>query len=299
MVLTMKKLISITLFSLYLCISPSRAAAFTITKNETRDVVGSYGAINGDSPYFPHTRIPHPNSGTSDGRIKTTDVDEYPGTGVGDFQQVKSVTLGMHDHDDKAVVAVYVHMKEGSWVPFVTERDLATIGGNTLCGEASTMYGLNRHPHNDSACYVNNTFTINANTDEILLKFSCAQLSDGCPRNDDVYVHISSITWDIEDPVTPTRPPTATPKATRTPTLTSTPTKTPTQIPTPTAVVASCWNTCATEGATSGSLTCLTYAGQRLWRNATCRSEIDCTCDPAPTATTTPAPVTNGPYCPL
>lgn len=290
----MKKLTITTLFLLFLFAGASFVFALIITKNETRDVVGNYGAINTDSPYFSHTRIPHPNSGTSDGMIRTTDVDAYPGTGLGDFKQVRSVTISAHDHDDNTVVAIYVHAANGNWTPLVTEYDINTIGGNSFCGESSTIYGLNRHPHNDSACYVNHTFTLNTSTDGILMKFSCAQTSSGCPRNDDVHDHISTITWDIEDPATPTPNPTVTP--TRTPTGTPTPlaTKTPTPTLTPVPPIA-CWTTCTTENATSGVLECKTLGPQKLWRNPACPIDNDCMCDP----TSTPTPATGGAFCPV
>ena len=194
----MKIITTISIILGLLFISSSPAWALIITKNETRDIIGSYGTINPDSPYFPHTRIPHPDSGTSDGMIKTTNVDIYPGSGTGDFQPVRTVTLGMHDHDDNSVVAILARTTDGAWVRLVSEHDIATIGGNSLCGEDSTMYGLNRHPHNDGACYVNSTFAINMSTDALLLQFSCAQTSSGCPRNDDVHNHIWNIVWDID-----------------------------------------------------------------------------------------------------
>lgn len=218
----MKKYILLVFSLVYFFIAYGTAEAILIVKTETRDVVGNYGAINPDSPYFPHTRITHPDSGTSDGMIRTTDVDAYPGAGLGDFKQVRTVTISAHDHDERTVVAIYVHSVDGTWSPIVTDYDVNTIGGDSLCGEDSTMYGLHRHPHNDDACYVNHTFTLNMSTDGILMKFSCAQSSGSCPRNDDIHIHIGNIVWDIED--------------TPTPTSTSTPIPTPTLNPIP-----NCW----------------------------------------------------------
>src|SRR3989344_4765583 len=131
----MSKFIFGILFLLYFLLNADPVSAVIIRKDETRDIVGNYGAINPHSPYFPHETIPHQRSGTA----QTTNVDAYPGNGMGDYQLVRSFTISAHDHDDTMGANIYIHEENGSWTELDYDRDVNTPGGDNLCGETSSI----------------------------------------------------------------------------------------------------------------------------------------------------------------